>query len=91
MSKGEIETAAKHSEIIPGPVDHAETQVVGPTEMPRNSKFETSTKLAEHFGFAAEVFGLRIDSEGVRRSLGVKGIPFAAAENRTHTRPCIGR
>src|SRR5947208_12466865 len=37
------------------------------------------------------MFGLRIDSEGVRRSLRVKGVPFAAAENRAHTRPCIRR
>src|SRR6266403_957032 len=37
------------------------------------------------------MFGLRIDSECVRRSLRVKGVPFATAENRTHTRPCVRR
>src|SRR6476646_9318152 len=37
------------------------------------------------------MFGLRIDSEGVRRSLRVKLIPFSAAENRADTRPCIRR
>jgi hypothetical protein len=47
--------------------------------------------LAERFGFATEVFGLRIDSKRVGRPLGVKGISFAAAENRTHTRPRIRR
>src|SRR6476661_1977266 len=35
--------------------------------------------------------GLRIYKEGVRRSLCVKLVSFAAAENRTHTRPCIRR
>src|SRR4026209_1407943 len=34
---------------------------------------------------------LCIDCEGIRRSLRVKLIPFTAAENRAHTRPCIGR
>src|SRR6267378_6615764 len=37
------------------------------------------------------MFGLRIDSEGVRRPLRVKLIPFSAAENRANTRPCIRR
>src|SRR6266576_4553617 len=37
------------------------------------------------------MFGLRINSECVRRSLRVKLVPFAAAENRTATRPCIRR
>src|SRR5207247_7378175 len=91
MLKGEIQPAAEHSEIVPGPVDHAKTQVIGPTEVACEPKFETGAKLGEHLGFAAEVFGLRIDSEGVRRSLRVKGVPFAAAENRAHTCPRIRR
>ena len=91
MLKGEIEAAAEHSEIIPGPIDHTKTQVVRPTEMPREPKFETGAKLAEKFGFTAEMFGLRIDSERVRRSLGVKSISFAAAKNRPRTAPCIRR
>src|SRR6476646_3789393 len=37
------------------------------------------------------MFGLRIDSESVRRPLRMKLIPFAAAENRANTRPCIRR
>src|SRR4029077_8235600 len=32
-----------------------------------------------------------MDSECVRRPLRVNDVPFAAAENRTHTCPCIGR
>jgi len=91
MSKGEIETAAKHSEIVPGPVDHAETQVVGPTDVAREPEFDTSTELTEHLGFAAEMFGLRIDGEGVRGSLRVKLVPFAAAEDRPHTAPGVRR
>src|SRR5438552_8303372 len=87
--EGEIESASEHSEIIFRSVDYAETQIVRPTEVSRDSKFETSPELAEHFGFAAEMFGLCIDSEGVRRPLCVKGVRFAAAENRTHTRPRI--
>src|SRR5438876_11951249 len=59
--------------------------------MSREPKFETCPELAEHFGFGTEVIGLRIDSECVRRSLRVKGVPFAAAENRADTRPCIRR
>src|SRR5215472_13155525 len=35
------------------------------------------------------MLSLRIDSEGVGRPLCVKGVPFAAAENRAHTRPSI--
>src|SRR6478752_4068034 len=35
--------------------------------------------------------GLRIYKEGVRRSLCVKLVSFAAGENRTHTRPCVRR
>src|SRR5437867_4925870 len=87
--EGEIESASEHSEIIFWSVDYAETQIVSPTEVSRDSKFETSPELAEHFGFATEMFGLCIDSEGVRRPLCVKGVPFAAAENRTHARPRI--
>src|SRR5512140_2372280 len=37
------------------------------------------------------MFGLRIDSERVRRPLCVNDIPFAAAENRANTSPCIRR
>src|SRR5436190_18984612 len=87
--KGEIQAAAEHSEIIPGSIDHSKTQVVSPTDVAREPKFDTGAKLAEQLRFATEMFGLRIDSEGVRRSLRVKLVPFAAAENRAHTRPCI--
>jgi hypothetical protein len=45
--KGEIHAAAEHSEIIPGSIDHAKTQVVSPTEVPRESKFETGAELTE--------------------------------------------
>src|SRR5436190_4195429 len=89
--KGKIQTAAEHSEIIFRPIDHSEAQVINHCDVPREPKFETGAELTEHFGFAAEMFGLRIDSECVRRSLRVKGVPFAAAENRTHTRPCVRR
>ena len=89
--KSEIHAAAEHSEIIPGSIDHAKTQVVSPTDVAREPNFETGAKLGEHFGFAAEMVGLRIDSKGVRRSLRVKLIPFAAAENRADTSPCIRR
>ncbi len=89
--EGEIQAAADHSEIIPGPIDHAKTQVVSPTEVPREPNFETSAKLTEEFRFGAEMFGLSVDSEGVRRPLRVKFIPFAAAENRAKTGPCIRR
>ena len=90
MSKGEIETATEHSEIILRPIDDAEAQVVSPTDVPRKSEFETGAELTEHFGLAAEMFRLRIDSEGVRRSLCVNDVSFAAAENRANTGPCVG-
>ena len=41
-------------------------------------------------GFGAEVIRLCMDSERIRRPLRVNDIPFATAENRAHTRPCIG-
>jgi hypothetical protein len=47
FSKGEIHAAAEHSEIVPGPIDDAKTQVVSPTEVPREPKFKTGTKLTE--------------------------------------------
>src|SRR5262249_13843372 len=89
--EGEIQTAADHSEIIPGAVNDAKTQVVSPTDMARETDFETGAELREHFGLTAKMVGLRIDSKGVRRSLRVKLVPFAAAENRAHTSPCIRR
>ncbi len=89
--EGEVQTAADHSEIVSGSIDHAKTQVVSPTDVARESNFETGPELAEHFGFAAKMVGLRIDSKGVRRSLRMKLVPFAAAENRAHTSPCIRR
>jgi hypothetical protein len=89
--KGEIQAAADHSEIIPGPVNDAETQVVSPTDVAREPKFDTSTELGEHFGLAAEMVRLRIDKEGVRRPLRVKLVPFAATENRAHTAPGVRR
>jgi hypothetical protein len=59
-SKSEIETAAEHSKIVPWAVDNAKTQVVSPTDVPRESDFETGSELREYFGLAAEVLGLRI-------------------------------
>jgi hypothetical protein len=91
MSKGEIDAAPEHTEIILWPIDDAEAQVVSPTDVPREPKFEAGSELTEHFGFAAEMFGLRIDSEGVRRSLRVNDIVFPATENRANTGPCIRR
>jgi hypothetical protein len=91
MLKGEIQAAPDHSEIIPWAVDYSETQVVSPTDVPRESDFETGSELREYFSFAAEVVGLRIDKEGVWRSLRVKLVPFAAAENRAHTAPGVRR
>ena len=89
--EGKIQAAAKHSEIIPRPINYAEAQVINHRDVPREPKFETGPELAEDLGFGTEVFGLRIDSECVRRSLRVEGVPFATAENRTHTRPCVRR
>ena len=89
--EGEVETAAEHSEIIFRTIDHAEAQVVSPTDVSRDSAFETGSELTEHFGFATEVIRLRMDSERVRRPLRVNDIPFAAAENRTDTRPRVRR
>src|SRR4029453_237523 len=89
--KSEIQAAADHSEIIPGAVDYSETQVVGPTDVPCESDFETGSKLREHFGLAAEVVGLCIDKKGVWRSLRMKLVPFAAAENCAHTAPGVRR
>jgi len=62
------------------PVDHAEAQVVSPTDVPRDSKFETAPNWLSTFGFATEVIRLRMDSERVRRPLRVNDIPFTAAE-----------
>ena len=45
--EGEIEAGAEHSEIIFRPINHAKTQVVSPTEVPRDSEFETGPELAE--------------------------------------------
>src|SRR5206468_4950151 len=87
--EGEIQAATKHSEIILRAINYAEAQVINHRDVSREPKFETGPKLAEDLGFATEMFGLRIDSECVRRSFRVKGVPFAAAENRTHTRPCV--
>ena len=86
----EVEAATKHAEIILLPIDHAKTQVVSQTDVPRDSEFETGSELAEHFGFTTEMICLRMDSERIRRPLRVNDIPFATAENRAHTRPCIG-
>ena len=91
LLEGEIEAAANHSEIISRPVDDAEAQVIRPPNVPRETNFQTGAELTKHFGFAAEMFGLRIDLEGIRGPLRVKGVPFAAAENRAHTRPCVRR
>ena len=87
----EVEAAAEHSEIIFWPVDHTEAQVASQTDVSRDSEFETGSELAEHFGFAAEVIRVRMDSERVRRPLRNKDIPFAAAENRTDTSPSVRR
>jgi hypothetical protein len=89
--EGEVETAADHSEIVFWTIDYTEAQVVSPTDMPRDSEFETGSELTEHFGFTTEVIRLRMDREGIRRALCVKDISLAATENRTHTRPCVGR
>ena len=43
--EGEIETAAEHSKIVLRPIDHAEAQVVSPTDMPRETEFEAGSEL----------------------------------------------
>ena len=85
--EGEVQTAADHSEIVFWTIDHAEAQVVSPTDVPRESDFETGSELTEHFGFATEVISLRMDGERIRRPLCVKDIFFAAAKNRTRRLP----
>ena len=87
----EVEAAAEHSEIIFWPVDHTEAQVASQTDVSRDSEFETGSELAKQFGLATKVMRLSMDSERVRRSLRVKDVPFAAAENRTDTGPGVGR
>ena len=82
MLEGEVQTAADHSEIVFWTIDRAEAQVVRPTDMPCESDFETGSELAEHLCFATEVIRLRMDSEGIRRPLGVNDILFAAAMSR---------
>ena len=90
MLEGEVQAAANHSEIVFWTIDHAEAQVVSPSDVPRESDFETGSELTEDFGFATEVIRLRMDSERVRRPLCVNDIPFAAAKNRANARPCVG-
>src|SRR5205823_7621652 len=89
--ESEVQTAADHSEIVFWTIDHAEAQVVSPTDMPRDSEFETGSELTEHLGFATEMIGLRMDSEGIWRPLCVKNISLAAAEDRPDPGPCVGR
>jgi hypothetical protein len=89
MLEGEVQAAADHSEIVFWTIDYAEAQVVSPTDMPCESDFETGSELAEHLGFATEVIRLRMDSESIRRPLGVKDILFAAAKNRTDSGPRV--
>jgi hypothetical protein len=91
LLENEIHAATEHSEIVLRPIDHAEAQVVSPADVPRDSEFETSSELAEHFGFATEVIRLGMNGERVRRSLRVENIPFAAAENRSDTSPGVWR
>jgi hypothetical protein len=43
--KGEIETAAEHSEIILRSIDDAEAQVIGPTDVPGEPELETGSEL----------------------------------------------
>ena len=85
----EIETATEHPEVVSRAVDYAESQIVSQTDVPCESDLQPGTKLSQHFGFGTEVFGLRIDKEGVRRSLRVQLVPFATAENRPHTTPGV--
>src|ERR1051325_3422315 len=59
--------------------------------MPGEPYFKTGAELSEYLGVAAEMLGLGIDEEGIGRPLGMKLVPFATAENRTNTSPCIGR
>ena len=89
--ESEVEAAADHSEIVFWTIDYTEAQVVSPTDMPRDSEFQTGPKLADQFGLATEVLRLSMDLERVRQPLRVKDIPFAAAENRTDTGPCVRR
>jgi hypothetical protein len=89
--ESKVETAPEHSKVISRSIDHTEAQIVGPTDMPRDSEFDAGSELAEHFSFATEVVRLRIHSERVGRTLRMKGLPFAAAENRADTGPRIGR
>ncbi len=88
--ESEVEPAAEHSEIVFRSIDHAKAQVVSPTDVPRDSKFEAGSELTEHFGFATEVIRLRVDGERVGWSLCMNDIPFAAAENRADASPGVG-
>jgi hypothetical protein len=89
--EGEIQAATKHSEIIPRAINYAEAQVINHRDVSREPKFETGPKLAEDLRLATEMFGLRINKERVRRSLRVKDVSFATAENRTDASPSVRR
>src|SRR5207249_751453 len=77
--EGEIQAATEHSEIILRSVDHAEAQVIRPTEVSGDSEFQTGSKLADQFGFATEMLRLGMDLERIRWPLRVKDVTFAAA------------
>ena len=53
--------------------------------MPCDSKLETGSELAEHFGFAAEVIRLRMDSESIGGP-GCEGYPFRRRQ-KSHPTP----
>ena len=91
LLESEIQAAAEHSEIISRTVDYAEAQIVSPTKVTGDSEFETGSELAEHFGFTPEVIRLGMDLKGVGRSLRVKDVSFATAENRTDASPSVRR
>src|SRR5262245_22061135 len=92
--EGEINAAADLTKIIARSLDHAEADIVDPTDVGRDSCLQTGSKLANCFGVTAVVNRVSVGNESIRRNdkrVRMQTISFSATEDRSYPSPSVRR
>ena len=66
-SEGERNTAARHTEIIVGTINHIPTEIAHPPDVRSKTNLETATRLAKSFTLATGMRNRKTDTDRLAR------------------------
>src|SRR6266480_7999433 len=93
MLKGEINSAADHGEVVLWPIDDSPADIILPADVASEAILKAKSKVTDHFCLSVEMMTLCVDGREfiwqTRNRLRRHGIAFAAAEDRTNSRPTV--